>query len=60
MSQFKKRELPFIEQRRREILAEYRFYNLAPVRIGTEPISMELALQLGLIVDLSQEPAAAE
>jgi hypothetical protein len=60
MSQFRKREPAFIDQRRREILAEYRFHNLAPVRIGTEPISMELALQLGLIVDLSLEPQAAE
>jgi hypothetical protein len=40
-----------LEQRRKQILAEYRFYGLEPVRIAREPISMELALQLGLIVD---------
>jgi hypothetical protein len=40
-----------LEQRRKQILAEYRFYGLEPIRIAREPISMELALQLGLIVD---------
>lgn len=43
-----------LAQRRAEILAEYRFHRLDPIRIGGEPISMELALQLGLIVDLAQ------
>jgi hypothetical protein len=43
--------------RRAEILMEYRHWNLEPVRIGGEPISMELALLLGLIVDLSQQAA---
>lgn len=51
----RKNKLPspatMLEQRRKEILAEYRFYGLEPVRIALEPISMELALQLGLIVD---------
>ena len=40
--------------RRAEILAEYKFYNMQPMRIGGEPISIELAVQLGLIVDTSQ------
>ena len=39
--------------RRAEIVAEYRFYNLNPIRICREAISMELALQLGLLVDNS-------
>lgn len=42
-----------LEQRRKQILAEYRFHGLDPVRIAREPISMELALLLGLIVDNS-------
>lgn len=48
-----------LAKRRAEILSEYRFHQLDPVRIAGEPISMELALQLGLIVDLSQ-PAQRE
>lgn len=40
-----------LAQRRADILAEYRFYNLAPMRIAGEPISLELALLLGLIVE---------
>lgn len=43
-----------LEQRRADILAEYRFHRLDPVKIAGEPISMELALQLGLIVDNAQ------
>jgi hypothetical protein len=46
--------------RRSEISAEYRFHGLDPIRIGTEPISMELALQLGLLIDTAaQQPADA-
>jgi hypothetical protein len=41
-------------QRRTEILAEYRYYGLDPIRLGGEPISMELALQLELLVDTRQ------
>lgn len=47
-----------LARRRTEILAEYRHYGLDPIRIGGEPISMELALQLELLVDTRQ--AAAE
>lgn len=50
MSKFKKREPDFLAERRKEIIAEYRFHNLEPVRIAREPVSMELALLLGLIV----------
>jgi len=50
VSKFKKREPDLLSERRKEILAEYRFHNLEPVRIAREPISMELALLLGLIV----------
>lgn len=57
MAKFEKKRPDFLTQRRKEILGEYRFHNLEPVRIGREPISMELALQLGLIVDLTQTPA---
>lgn len=49
---------PELEQRRKEILAEYRFHGLEPIRIMREPISMELALILGLLVDTAQEQAA--
>ena len=37
--------------RRREILAEYRHWEVEPIRIGPEVISMELALLLGLLID---------
>ena len=57
MAKFEKKRPDFLTQRRKEILGEYRFHNLEPVRIAREPISMELALQLGLIVDMSQLPA---
>lgn len=40
-----------LKQRRAEILAEYRFHELEPIKIGREPISIELALQLELLVD---------
>jgi hypothetical protein len=40
-----------LKARRADILAEYRFYNLEPMRIGGEPISLELALVLGLLVE---------
>lgn len=40
-----------LARRRSEILAEYRFHGLDPVRIALEPISMELALHLGLLID---------
>ncbi len=46
-----KKPLPELKQRRNEILAEYRFYQLDPIRIGREPISIELALLLGLLID---------
>lgn len=52
--QMKKREADpekLLAERRKEILAEYRFHGLDPIRIGREVISMELALILGLIVD---------
>jgi hypothetical protein len=46
--------------RRREIQSEYRFHGLDPIRIGIEPISMELALQLGLLIDTAaQQPTDA-
>lgn len=54
MSKFKKREPDLLAQRRREILEEYRHHNLEPIRIAREPISMELALLLGLIVRLDE------
>lgn len=47
-----------LAERRAQIVAEYRFYGLEPMRIAGEPISMELALLLGLIVDMSKETAA--
>ena len=37
--------------RRKDILAEYRFYGLDPIKIGREPISLELALQLELLIE---------
>jgi len=40
--------------RRAEIVAEYHFYSLNPIRIGREAISMELALLLDLLVDKSE------
>jgi hypothetical protein len=40
-----------LARRRSEILSEYRFHQLDPIRIGGEPISMELALQLELLID---------
>jgi len=46
-----------LARRRKEILAEYRFHQLEPIKIGGEPISMELALQLGLLIDLAAQPA---
>lgn len=44
-----------IDQYRRDILAEYRFYGIEPIRVGREPISIELALQLGLLVTQAAE-----
>lgn len=52
-----------LARRRAEILSEYRHHRLDPIRIGTEPISMELALQLGLLIDTtapSDRPAYQE
>lgn len=49
-----------LAKRRAQILAEYRFHQLDPIRIGDEPISMELALQIGLLIDLSDQPAQSE
>lgn len=43
--------------RRKDILAEYRHYQMEPMRIAGEVISIELAVNLGLIVDTSQEAA---
>lgn len=43
--------------RRKDILAEYRFYDMQPMRIGGEVVSIELAVILGMIVDTSQEAA---
>jgi hypothetical protein len=43
-----------LARRRADILAEYRHFGLDPIRIGGEPISMELALQLELLVDTRQ------
>jgi hypothetical protein len=48
-----------LELRRAEILAEYRFHGLDPVRIAREPISLELALLLRLIVPIDEMPAAS-
>lgn len=49
---------PELEQRRKEILAEYRFHGLEPIRIMREPVSMELALILGLLIDTREFDAA--
>jgi hypothetical protein len=48
--------------RRKDILAEYRFYQMDPMRIGGEVISIELAVMLGMIVDTTHpaQEAAAE
>jgi hypothetical protein len=40
-----------LARRRSEILTEYRVNRLDPIRIAGEPISMELALLLGLLID---------
>ena len=40
-----------LAKRRAEILDEYRFYELDQIKIGREPISIELALYLELLVD---------
>lgn len=40
-----------LARRRSEILSEYRINQLDPIKIGGEPISMELALLLGLLID---------
>ena len=44
--------------RRKDILAEYAFYRMQPMRIAGEVISIELAVQLGMIVDTTQESVA--
>lgn len=49
-----------LARRRAEILGEYRYFQLEPIKIGGEPISMELALQLGLLVDLATHPPQHE
>lgn len=49
-----------LARRRREILAEYRFHQLDPIKIGGEPLSMELALLLGLLIDLAAHPPQRE
>lgn len=54
----KKKPRDKLAERRAEIIAEYRFYGLDLIRIMGQPISMELALQLGLLVDTSKETAA--
>jgi hypothetical protein len=46
-----KQQSPELRRRRAEILEEYRFYGVTPIRIGGEPISMELALQLELLIE---------
>lgn len=58
---YQTRKKPFNElaDRRAQILAEYRYWGLEPMRIGGEPISMELALILGLVIDLSQQEVVA-
>jgi hypothetical protein len=43
--------------RRKEILADYRRYEMQPMRIAGEVISIELAVQLGMIRDTTQEAA---
>lgn len=48
-----------LARRRSEILSEYRYHQLDPIRIGGEPISMELALQLGLLIDNAAHPTDA-
>lgn len=48
-----------LARRRSEILHEYRANQLDPIRIGGEPISMELALQLGLLIDTAAHPTDA-
>lgn len=48
-----------LARRRSEILSEYRYHQLDPIRIGDEPISMELALQLELLIDTTAHPADA-
>ena len=51
-----------LARRRGEIRAEYSFHRLDLIKIGGEPISLELALLLGLIIDNAQpaQEAAAE
>jgi hypothetical protein len=46
-----------LANRRREILNEYRHNQLDPIKIAGEPISMELALYLGLLIDTTQQQA---
>lgn len=45
-----------LAERRREILAEYRAHRIDPIRIGNETISIELAVNLGLLIDLAAPP----
>jgi hypothetical protein len=49
--ELKKRVRDERAERRKEILGDWRFYNMEPMSIGREPISIELALQLGMIVE---------
>lgn len=55
-----KQQDPELRRRRADILAEYRFYGLNPMRIGGEPISLELALHLGLLVETPPTPQRQE
>lgn len=48
-----------LKRRRGEILDEYRFYQMQPIRIANEVISVELAVNLGLIIDTHQEAVRA-
>ena len=60
MKKYERKIPDTMAERRTQILAEYRHYGLEPIRIGREPISIELALQLGLLIDKSQTEQAAE
>jgi hypothetical protein len=52
--EMKNRPAHDLTQRRAEILAEWRFYKMEPMTIGREPISIELALQLGMIGEAAE------
>jgi hypothetical protein len=58
MKKFERKIPDTMAERRAQILAEYRFYEIDPIRIAGEPISIELAVQLGLLIDKAAMEAA--